>query len=84
MIVSAYDEQKFQSMMEDVNDNQINATFKSDQDDPGQLKSFVDGVTALNADNGIVVYVKAAKHKAQEVKNVMEQSGAVEIKIDDN
>ena len=71
-------------MINDVNDNHANATFKTDQDDPGQLQSFVDGVTALTEDSGIVVFAKCARHKAQEVKALMEQSGAVEIKIDDN
>lgn len=84
MIISSYDEQKFQSMIDDVKDNDINAVIKTDQDDPGQLKSFVNGVTALSEDSGIVVYVKCARHKAQEVKSVMEQSGAQEVKIDDN
>jgi len=84
MIVSSYDEEKFQSMMNDVRDNEISATVKSDQDDPGQLKSFVNGVTALSEDSGIVVFVKCARHKAQEVKSVMEQSGASEIRVDDD
>lgn len=84
MIISSYDEEKFQSMMDDVNDNHLVTTFKTDQDDPGQLQSFVNGVTALSEDSGIVVYVKCAKHKAQEVKGVMEQSGAIEIRVDDN
>jgi hypothetical protein len=84
MIISSYDEVKFQNMINDVNDNHISAVFKSDQDDPGQLKSFVDGITALTEDNGIVVFVKCARHKAQEVKSVMEQSGAAEVKIDDD
>ena len=84
MIISTYDEEKFQSMFNDVNDNHLNATIMTDQDDPGQLKAFVDGVTALTEDSGIVVFVKCARHKAQEVKSVMEQSGAVEIRIDDD
>jgi hypothetical protein len=84
MIVSSYDEEKFQSMLEDVRDNELSATIKTDQDDPGQLKSFVNGVTALSEDSGIVVFVECARHKAQEVKSVMEQSGAVEVRIDDN
>ena len=84
MIISSYDEEKFQSMMDDVKDNHVNAVIKTDQDDPGQLQSFVNGVTALTEDNGIVVFVKCARHKAQEVKSVMEQSGAEEVKIDDD
>ncbi len=84
MIISAMDEEKFQSMRNDVKDNQTSAVFKSDQDDPGQLEAFVESVNELSdfhEDAGIVVYVNAARHKAQEVKSVMEQSGAVEIKI---
>lgn len=83
MIISSYDQAKFQSMRADANDNHINSIIMTDQDDPGQLKSFVEGVNALTEDNGIVVFVKCARHKAQEVKSVMEQSGAKEIKIDD-
>lgn len=83
MIISSYDEAKFQSMIADANDNNVSSTIMTDQDDPGQLKSFVEGIKELSRDNGIVVFVKTAKHKGQEVKNVMEQSGAVEIKVDD-
>lgn len=81
MIISSFDEQKFQSMKADVKDNQTSAVIKTDQDDPGRLEAFVESLDELKEDDGIVVYVKAAKHKAQEVKSVMEQSGAVEIKI---
>ncbi len=84
MIISTMDEEKFQSMRNDVKDNRASAVVKTDQDDPGQLEAFVESVNDLSdmhEDAGIVVYVKAAKHKAQEVKSVMEQSGAVEIKI---
>lgn len=84
MIISSYDEEKFQGMIDDVKDNHINAVIKTDQDDPGQLQSFVNGVTALSEDSGIVVFVKCARHKAQEVKSLMEQSGAIEVKVDDN
>ena len=83
MIISSYDEAKFQSMIADANDNSVSSMIMTDQDDPGQLKSFVEGIKELSEDSGIVVFVKAAKHKAQEVKSVMEQSGAVEIKVDD-
>lgn len=84
MIISSFDEQKFQSMKADVKDNQTSATIKTDQDDPGQLEAFVESLEELNEDGGIVVYVKSARHKAQEVKSVMEQSGAVEVKIHDD
>ena len=83
MIISSYDEEKFLSMISDVNDNHVSSQVKTDQDDPGELESFVQGVNELDKENGIVVFVKCAKHKAQEVKNLMDQSGAVEIKMDD-
>ncbi|AEY64980.1 hypothetical protein [Clostridium sp. BNL1100] len=84
MIISSFDEAKFRSMNADAIDNHISATVKTEQDDPGRLKSFLESLNELNHDSGIVVFVKAARHKAQEVKSVMEQSGAVEIKIDDD
>lgn len=83
MIISSYDEEKFLSMISDVNDNHVSSQVKTDQDDPGELESFVQGVNELDKENGIVVFVKCAKHKAQEVENLMDQSGAVEIKMDD-
>jgi hypothetical protein len=84
MVISSFDEAKFRSMNADAIDNHISAVIKSQKDDPGQLKSFVESLNELKNDSGIVVFVKAARHKAQEVKSVMEQSGAVEIKIDDD
>lgn len=84
MVISSFDEQKFQSMKADVKDNQESAVIKTDQDDPGQLEAFVESINDLKEDSGIVVYVKTAKHKAQEVKSVMEQSGAVEVEIHDD
>lgn len=84
MIISSFDEAKFKSMNADAIDNHISATVKTEQDDPGRLKSFLESLNELNHDSGIVVFVKAARHKAQEVKSVMEQSGAIEIKIDDD
>ncbi len=87
MIISAMDEEKFQSMRNDVQDNRASAVVKTDQDDPGQLEAFVESVndlSDLHDDAGIVVYVKAARHKAQEVKSIMEQSGAAEIKVHEN
>ncbi len=87
MIISAVDEEKFQSMRNDVEDNRASAVVKTGQDDPGQLEAFVESVndlSDLHDDAGIVVYVKAARHKAQEVKSIMEQSGAAEIKVHEN
>lgn len=87
MIISTLDEEKFQSMRNDVEANRASSIFETAQDDPGQMEAFIESINELSdfhEDAGIVVYVKAARHKAQEVKSVMEQSGAVEIKIHEN
>jgi hypothetical protein len=81
MIISSYDEEKFEKMEEAVDSKLPN--IMSDQDDPGELEAFVQNIKALDEENGIVVSVKTARHKMQEVKSVMEQSGAFEIVLDD-
>jgi|GEM_PF-3014007 len=82
MIISAYDEDKFESMSEDVNKN--STVMMSDMEDKGEIKSFVENVKKLDEENGIVVSVNVARKKMQEVKSVMEQSGAFEIVVDNN
>lgn len=81
MIVSSYDEEKFESM--EVEADPQNPVSYSDQDDFGELKSFVEGINEFEEHDGIVVSVKCPRHKSQEVKSVMEQSGATEIVVDD-
>jgi len=81
MIVSNYDLEKFESL--DKAADPSSPVMMSDQDDFGELKSFVEGVKAMDVDSGIIVSVKTPRHKSQEVKSVMEQSGASEILIDD-
>lgn len=81
MIVSSYDEEKFESM--EVEADPKNPVSYSDQDDFGELKSFVEGINEFEEHDGIVVSVKCPRHKSQEVKSVMEQSGASEIVVDD-
>lgn len=80
MIISTYAQEKFEEMEAQTESSITN--IKSDQDDLGEIQTFVEGVKLLDESNGIVVSVKAARHKAQEVKSVMEQSGAVEIIVD--
>jgi hypothetical protein len=79
MIISAYDEEKF-AKMEASTDSSI-TNIMTDQEDLGELETFVEGVKHLDETNGIVVCVKCARHKAQEVKSCMEQSSAVEITV---
>ncbi len=84
MIISAYDEEKL-AKMESITQSTI-MNIKADQEDLGELGTFVQGVkdfdkTDFDKTNGIVVCVKCPKHKAQEVRSLMEQSGALEIKV---
>lgn len=79
MIISAYDEGKF-AKMEAATESPI-LNIMSDQEDLGELGTFIQGVHDLTKQNGILVCVKCAKHKSQEVKSVMEQSGALEIAV---
>jgi hypothetical protein len=79
MIISAYDNGKFERM-EAATESPI-SNIMADQEDLGELGTFIEGVHDLTEKNGILVCVKCAQHKAQEVKSVMEQSGALEITV---
>lgn len=79
MIISTYDEEKFAKMDEKIQSNVTNII--DNQENLGEIETFVQGVKDLEGTNGIVVSVKCPRHKAQEVKSVMEQSGALEIKV---
>ena len=52
---------------------------KSERDGLGEYEPFADGVKGLEGDTGIIVAVKTPKYEASKVREVMEQSGAVEI-----
>ena len=81
IIISTYDEEKFEEMDADMHsDLPTLLTAKYDQ---SQLDAFIQNTKQLSEENGIVVSVKCAKHKAEEVKSVMEQSGVMEIIVDD-
>lgn len=77
MIISNLaDEQKFENMEEALED----LTFvKSERDGLNELGTFAEGIKGLKGDTGIIVAVKIPKHSAGKVREVMEQSGAVEI-----
>ncbi len=81
IIISTYDEEKFVEMETDMHSPL--PTLKSVQYNKSQLEAFIQNVKQLSEENGIVVSVKCAKHKAQEVKNVMEQSGVMEIVVNE-
>lgn len=77
IIISNYDEEKFAEMESDL--HSTIPSLKTQKFDQNQLEAFVQNVKQLDEGIGIVVSVRCAKHKGQEVKAVMDQSGAVEI-----
>lgn len=85
MIVSAYDIDKIENM-EAAAEAPV-SNIMADRESLGELGTFAegakdfDGMNGFEAASGIIVSVKCPKHKAQEVRSVMEQSGALEITV---
>lgn len=52
---------------------------KTERNGLNDVGTFADGVKGLKGDEGILVAVKTPKREASKVKEIMEQSGAVEI-----
>lgn len=52
---------------------------KSERDSLEELQPFAEGVKGIKGETGILVAVKTPKHEASKVREIMEQSGAVEI-----
>ena len=44
-----------------------------------EIETFSSGIEGLKGEKGIIVAVKTPKHEASRVREIMEQSGAVEI-----
>lgn len=52
---------------------------KTERDGLNDTGTFAEGVKGLKGVEGIIVSVKTPKHEASKVREIMEQSGAVEI-----
>ena len=78
MIISNLaDTQQFNSV-EEATDAGV-SMIKTERDGLGEFGTFAEGVKGLKGDEGILVAVKTPKHEAGKVREIMEQSGAVEI-----
>jgi len=78
MIISDMaEEQKYHDAEEATDAGMI--FVKSERNGLGELEPFWTGVKGLKGDVGIIVAVKVARHDADQVVSIMEQSGAVEI-----
>jgi hypothetical protein len=52
---------------------------KNERDALGELESFTSGIEHMDENEGIVVAVEVPKHASNRVREIMEQSGAVQI-----
>lgn len=52
---------------------------KTERDGLGEIETYASGVEGLKGEEGIIVAVKSSKHEASKIREIMEQSGAVEI-----
>jgi hypothetical protein len=52
---------------------------KTERNGLNDVGTFAEGIKGLKGDKGILVAVKTPKHEVSKVREVMEQSGAVEI-----
>jgi hypothetical protein len=78
MIISNLaDERRFNSV-EEATDAGV-SMIKTERDGLNDFGTFADGVKGLKGNEGILVAVKTPKHDTSKVREIMEQSGAVEI-----
>lgn len=78
MIISDMaEEQQFKNVDEATDAGMI--FVQSERNGLGELEPFWTGVKGLKGDRGILVAVKVPKHDSDRVREIMEQSGAVEI-----
>lgn len=78
MVVSNLaDREKFSSV-EDATDAWV-SLISTERQGLGELEPYADGIKGLKGDEGILVALKTPKHEASKVREIMEQSGAVEI-----
>jgi len=52
---------------------------KTERNGLNDVEPFAAGIKGLEGETGILVAVKTSKHEASKVREIMEQSGAVEI-----
>lgn len=52
---------------------------KSERDGLWEIGSFAEGIKGLQGKEGILVAVETTKRETDKIRNIMEQSGAVEI-----
>ena len=78
LIISSLAEEKKFDSVEEATEAGI-SIIKTERDGLNDTETFAEGIKGLKGDEGMVVAVKTPKHSASKVREIMEQSGAVEI-----
>lgn len=78
MIISSLADNKIANNVEDAIEKGI-SMIKTERNSLNDMETFAEGVKCLKSDHGILVAVKTPKHEASKVREIMEQSGAVEV-----
>ncbi|KAB3529167.1 hypothetical protein [Alkaliphilus serpentinus] len=78
MLVSRLGEEERIHSIEDAIDKGV-IIIKTEREGLGELGSFADGIPGLEGKTGIIVAVEMSKHDSIHVREIMEESGAIEI-----
>lgn len=77
MIVSSLGKEQEFHDLKTASENMI--FIKTEREGLGEFETFDDGITGLKGREGIIVAVETSKHNTNRIREIMEQSGAVEI-----
>ncbi len=77
MIVSSLAKEQEYHSLDTAAENMI--FIKSEREGLGELGTFAEGVKGLKGKEGILVAVETSKHNTNRIREIMEESGAVEI-----
>jgi hypothetical protein len=78
MIISSLADDKVVNNVEDAIEKGI-SMIKTERNSLNDTEAFAEGVKSLKSNRGILVAVKTPKHEATRVREIMEQSGSVEV-----
>lgn len=78
LIISSLAYDKVANNVEDAIEKGVSMV-KTERNSLNDTEAFAEGVKGLKSDRGILVAVKTPKHETSKVREIMEQSGAIEV-----